>query len=425
MASASIERCLEHGSWQPAVGTAALRDLSSTLVSRTSKYLCGERKKEGISLQRQNWVGHSQSCAREVFDPLSLWPHFRNVSFSQAPVHIAFLGDSVGLQTYSALTAAVESNTHLRSHVRFAERTGYCKLVCNLATIPRTAHGCRTLLNTIEWPTRQRGSRAGHTPTHATSHTPRARRFLLAGAGMWYNLKTYCNGTGGSLFGHTPGSPCQHTVLGHHIKPEDLELDHDQPLKANPKQFWRQYHRHFGVPPWGWYSWGRRLQGTATISEYGADVATFLDAATEWARNSSATLVWLEATPQHFGKGACQQQPATPMEPGPWPRTLDVLCAAPTTAPASAAASSAPASEAMRTECIGDWRNHIVRPLLRARGVPFVPLAAGLSTRADLHTGGKGDCTHFCEGTEASLFMATSVLNTIAGLLTKSQLSEL
>jgi choline dehydrogenase-like flavoprotein len=48
-------------------------------------------------------------------------------------------------------------------------------------------------------------------------------------------------------------------------------------------------------------------------------------------------------------------------------------------------------------------------------------LAAALSTRSHLHTGGSGDCTHWCEGTEASLFMATALLNTIASVLAGPQ----
>ena len=77
-------------------------------------------------------------------------------------------------------------------------------------------------------------------------------------------------------------------------------------------------------------------------------------------------------------------------------------------------ASAEPRVERVVTECHGDWRNHIARKLLRERGVPVVPLAAALSSRSELHTGGGGDCTHWCEGSEASLFMATAVLNVLA-----------
>jgi hypothetical protein len=164
------------------------------------------------------------------------------------------------------------------------------------------------MLDTIPW---------GPWPEQ-TPPARRARRILLASSGLWYNLKPYCNGTGAGLFGiDSTHAPCEHYVLHHHVKPADIELDHDEPLRANPKQFWRHFHRYYGIPPWGWYSWGRRLQGTATIGEYASDLAALLDAAKEWERNVSATLVWLEATPQHFGNGSCQRTPATPMEPGP------------------------------------------------------------------------------------------------------------
>ena len=105
------------------------------------------------------------------------------------------------------------------------------------------------------------------------------------------------------------------------------------------------------------------------------------------------------------------------MEPGPWPVQLEALCRR-ARGPSNYRGDG---RELMVTECHGDWRNHIVRPLLRARGVPFVPLAAALSTRSQLHTGGSGDCTHWCEGTEASLFMATALLNTIASVLAAPQ----
>lgn len=111
------------------------------------------------------------------------------------------------------------------------------------------------------------------------------------------------------------------------------------------------------------------------------------------------------------------QAPSTPMEPGQWPVELEVLCNRTGRQHAHARIDTGSRRERLQTECTGDWRNHIVRPLLRERGVPFVPLSAALSTRSDLHTGGGNDCTHWCEGTEASLFMAQAVLNTMADVL--------
>ena len=69
--------------------------------------------------------------------------------------------------------------------------------------------------------------------------------------------------------------------------------------------------------------------------------------------------------------------------------------------------------DAPRTDCKGDWRNHIARRLAAERGVSVVPLAAALASRADLHTGGGGDCTHWCEGSEAHAHLATAVLNVV------------
>jgi len=245
---------------------------------------------------------------------------------------------------------------------------------------------------------------------------------------MWYNLRPYCNGTGASLFGIGANATCAHKVLHHTIHPEDIELDHAKPLNIHPRQFWRPFHQHFGTPPWGWYSWGRRLQGTATIAEYREDVATFLDAALEYTRNTSATLVWLESSPQHFDRAGddstgahCSQTPATPMAPGPWPPELEALCAASRALDMPEASSAQQRTQqvdgTLVTQCEADWRNHIARPLLSERGVAVVPLAGALSSRSSLHTGGGGDCTHWCEGSEATHFMAMSVLNTLATLL--------
>ena len=96
-----------------------------------------------------------------------------------------------------------------------------------------------------------------------------------------------------SLFGHSDKESCSHFILGKYITPADMNMSDERPFVSRPKQFWRLYHQNFGVPPWGWYAWGRRLLGTATIREYEQDVATFLDAATSYAANHLARLVWV------------------------------------------------------------------------------------------------------------------------------------
>jgi hypothetical protein len=69
------------------------------------------------------------------------------------------------------------------------------------------------------------------------------------------------------------------------------------------------------------------------------------------------------------------------------------------------------------TACVGDWRNHIARRLARSRGVAVVPMAAALGSRGESHTGGGGDCTHWCEGSEAHAFLASATLNVIASVI--------
>ena len=102
-------------------------------------------------------------------------------------------------------------------------------------------------------------------------------QIILASSGMWYNLRPYCNGTGMSLFGRGDNESCSHFVLGKRIYGSDMLMNDTDVTTARPQQFWRQYHQHFGVPPWGWYSWGRRLQGTATIKEYDFYLFSWID----------------------------------------------------------------------------------------------------------------------------------------------------
>ena len=349
--------------------------------------------------------------------------------FASRVVQIAMLSDSLGNQVRSALESAIAANPKHLGSIRFARGNHGASSAMrplNLATIPRAPRGVRSLLGSIDWSSAGGGTSGGHGKRSSTAHhappgtgstlgSTKPVRIVLASSGMWYNLRPFCNGTGaGSLFGLSPNATCGHKVLGHTIRPEDVPLNHSEPLGANPVQFWRAFHRHFGVPPWGWYAWARRLQGTATIREYEADVRSFLEAATKWAASASAHLVWMETTPQHFantpgGAGGCSAIPATPMDPHlPWPPELDALCNASASTPSPT------------TDCRGDWRNHIARRLLRERGIPVVPLAAALSSRSDLHTGGAGDCTHWCEGTEASVFLSSAVLNVLAELLRSS-----
>ena len=446
VAADQMTACLERGRWEH--GVAGTRNLT-VLLSPSSKYLCIDRRAERLHLERRKWQGTSPLCKDIVEDPLE--SRF-NGTFSMQPVDIAFMGDSVGQQVQAALIAAVTANPHLAGRFRLASTLSACKLTCNLATIPRSAAGCRAVLDGIVWPDQGKHSHATRRADRAGDRragAPAPKRILLAGSGMWYNLKPYCNGTSAGLFGLGAKAACEHVIMGHHIRPDDLSLTDDKPLRLFPRQFWRAYHQHFGTPPWGWYSWGRRLKGTATIAEYRDDVRTFLDAALEWSRNNSgATIVWLESTPQHFapppadggvavggaaggsrtphhsalaaspamdehergsagaaraGRGGvgragltargCQEAPATPMEAGRPPAELDALCGMSDGARGGAISRG---RGRPLTECTGDWRNHIARPLLAERGIAVVPLAAALSDRAHLHTGGGGDCTHWC-----------------------------
>lgn len=479
-ASWPTARCLEHGAWRPLPSSRVAHNYSAALTA--SRYMCIERRR-ALEIEQQAWRPSPKDCpaaARtRLHDPLR--DDFDGLFSSAArPVHIALLSDSLGAQLKSSVETAARANPHHLRALRFVDasrRANDAMRPFNLATIPRNAAGCQSVLGSIHWPAgvpvaagapsrrhhssgaaarsskmgtkgvamgsaskglfangQANGHHANVTSTTTAASTPNGpTRIILASSGMWYNLRPYCNGSGMSLFGLGANATCSHFILGKRIHPADVELNHSSPMSARPQQFWRLYHQQFGVPPWGWYSWARRLRGTATIREYEADVATFLDTALSYAVDVSATLIWVETTPQHFAPlprsaadpkpTECTSHPATPLARDErWPQELEELCLSAESEPAPpvherTARAGNTSLGRPRTDCHGDWRNHIARRLAAARGVRVVPLAAALSSRSDLHTGGAGDCTHWCEGSEAHAHLAMAVLNVIRDVL--------
>ena len=393
---ATTESCLHVGAWVPRTrpGRNLSRlygDMATRFPERVRNSLksmaCPERRKElEVPIQRWRGVDCSDAQVSDAFDG-----QFGGV-FSNAsqPVAIAVLGDSVGQQLRVALQLAQLHNRHLR---RLTIATDHSTQMweslrpLNLATIPRSEGGVLELLRSIVWP-------ANH------------MRIVLAGSGVWYNLWPYCSGANISLFSQSSGQ-CGLWTNGVEVTPDLVQPNHERPQESYPRGWtpkmrsWRSGY----VPSWGWYSWGRRLQGTATAKEYGDDVSTFLRAAANWStpaesayeRNASS-VVWFETAPQHFSpSGGCSDEPGTPPGAGSsLPPAVKRACA-----------NADP-------DCIDDWRNAIAMPLLRDAGMPIVPLAAALASRADLHTSNGGDCTHWCEPSEATVTMAEAALNVVA-----------
>ena len=72
-----------------------------------------------------------------------------------------------------------------------------------------------------------------------------------------------------------------------------------------------------------------------------------------------------------------------------------------------------------------------VRDIVRESRVPLVPMATALSSRSDLHSLDQydndivdrrgrhrlADCTHWCQPSEATVFMAMSALSMVAAVL--------
>ena len=90
----------------------------------------------------------------------------------------------------------------------------------------------------------------------------------------------------------------------------------------------------------------------------------------------------------------------------------------------------------LRVSHVVGWQLMLLAaPLLHKFGIPLVPLAAALHTLGWLHKGPQfrttegvaagyklrkqfKDCTHYCDRSQATMFMAQSALNVVWGLLT-------
>ena len=347
------------------------------------------QREQGDSIERSRWSSPCDSSGS--MDPLED-QYGGALAGRYGTIAVALLGDSVMKQVADALEVALATNPHL-SRVRLVshqegDRDFVRMSALNLATVPRSVQGSRRLLNAIRW------------PTNATS------RVLLASTGVWYNMWPFCNGSRNTLFGISNATKCGRNQNCQFFGRDRLETNHEFPQWSFPKGFTERmkYYRSGFIPTWGWYSWSRRYKGTATAREFGADVGTFLDAAESWrAQTPGARVVWMESTPQHFAADqstGCQSTPGTPMggvQNGPSPE-VEAACA----------------SSEGRAACIGNWRNAIANPLVRARNVPIARVARALSTRADLHRAGANDCTHWRDCSEATLTLASVALDGIA-----------
>ena len=284
---AATTRCLDRGHWRP---IHKPRNLSAVRFSGQShhpdgaRYRCeATRKLRGLDLQTQAWEcnhhNHHNAASRSpvLRDPLT---SSFDGAFSTRPIQIAVLSDSLGAQVRSALEGAIAANPDNLRMISFARgnaRANSALKPLNLATIPSEPDGVLSLLDSIDWGASSRAAthsarraappavtiNARHVhdtappPTSSSTAAAAAQdrggasksavRILLASSGMWYNLRPYCNGTGAHLFGLSSNSTCGHKVLGHNVRPQDVPLNHSSPQSANPTQFWRQYHRHFGT----------------------------------------------------------------------------------------------------------------------------------------------------------------------------------
>lgn len=326
----------------------------------------------------------------------------------------------------------------------------------NLAVIPSEERGNLEMLRNIEW-------------TQEAAH--KSHHVVLVQTGLWYNLVPWCSSIGHRLSQTHTGIEQSELVCGHDANcfpvtwcPGSNQSLAWQPNHGNPDRTLPPHAlSHKGknkAPMWGWYARARRLAGTTTITEWGADVRTFLRAARRWQRefwqnaradvqagqvpNPTAavtrplpmpSLLWIEATPQHFAKNpsdGCLMQghPLLPSPDAALSPEARRLCE-----PYSPSGSDPRAT--LHGECLTrlhNWRNDIALPLVRAARVPVVSLFSSLDGHADFHPdfGKTGvdagisadgsnmtmrDCTHWCAPSEASLKVAAEVLSRLEDLV--------
>lgn len=230
-----------------------------------------------------------------------------------------------------------------------------------------------------------------------------------------------------------PTSPdaCGVRVAGHSIRHASVPPNHAQPALTHPSELWRAYHQKPpAIPQWGWYATARRMRGTNTIREYAADVDTFAAQAEIWAREGRvpSAVLWHETMPQHFerGENACGE--GLPSSPDPAAHQVEELLAL-------CGAERWGKGERQREACQANWRNEVASPLVERRGISVVPMAA-LGSRGDLHVGAGCnktvdardsllcDCSHWCDGSEASLYIATAILNVVAAQVAALHLKD-
>ena len=173
------------------------------------------------------------------------------------------------------------------------------------------------------------------------------------------------------------------------------KLDHERPWTAP----------FIGTAEHGAYAWARRYAGTLTMREYATDVESLLGAleilqATE----PDVTIVWIEQAPQHFhgalfANGSTidrVERTAATCARSAWPPFLSGLegikqiCESFSRQGFVRPLDGTDAPWLGCVRFLGDWRNQVVGPRLRARRIVRIPLAAALLGRGNLHVGSGG-----------------------------------
>ena len=267
-----LTSCLEDGAWH-ALRPGAQPDWPPTIASSTlarslrpqaDKIVgCGASRSE----LRREWHPSQPGCSKS----------FQRVLRAPFPsTSVVIIGDSLGGQITRALQHYIYANARGEALRGLRVEWG----VKGFGVVPRTLEGTLRALEPA----------LAMLELISTGQDPGvARRVLLVNVGAWYVPSPWCAAPRARKT-----RACAQLRVPGRIAPNDTHPDETPPFETGQCC--------------GWYSLARRVEGTATLSEYASDVSTLL-AALEVVRDRwrarfplerPLELVWYETLPQHW-----------------------------------------------------------------------------------------------------------------------------
>ena len=422
-ATTRVERCLTDGAWEAGSNAdsagqrwAQMWAESIATLHLTSKFNCASILSK--PQEHRAWRGRAPHCDEALLAALPF--AFDGVPNGFSSVSLFVLGDSLGRQLNSSLKVLAASSPALNRTLRFGQWDAVHRHAqSNLNFIPATVEGTLNLLHGIVWGDEQQAG----------------PRVVLANSGLHYNVFRRCGAEGeADVLARSLG------LCGSRGSSTARLADHRVPTRTRVPGRLPALSSHYEV--------ARAASDADEVAEYKQDVSALVAAARTWLEEDRARhrLIWMETSPQHFAlpSALSSARSCTSRQGAYWPthnvshitpaaRELCGSLAASGGACSTEAASggrdvseTAPASESALIsgcqQCM--WQNAVASPLMRAAGIPVVPLSA-LRHRGSLHVSagqlrgrlGDSDCTHWCTGTDAMRFMVRAALSTVRAVL--------